>query len=212
MLQIIFITITLLSFILLYLGTGKDKRVLLFYLCWISATGVLSYAGFFQKTDTFPPRLLIIIIPSVLYVIYFYRKLNTNNINLNYLFAIHALRLPVELCLFRLFIFKKIPVIMTFEGWNFDIIIGISALLLLCYSVFLKKKINDTFLKVWNVLGLIFLTIIVITAILSVPSPFQKIAFDQPNIAILEFPFTFLPAIIVPTVLLAHLLYFKSGK
>jgi hypothetical protein len=46
---------------------------------------------------------------------------------------------------------------------------------------------------------------IVLTAILSAPLPIQQLAFEQPNIAVLYFPFTFLPGFIVPIVLFSHL-------
>ncbi|HPI54806.1 MAG TPA: hypothetical protein PLU10_08945 [Chitinophagaceae bacterium] len=39
----------------------------------------------------------------------------------------------------------------------------------------------------------------------SVPSPLQKLAFDQPNIALLYFPFSWLVSLIVALVLLGHL-------
>ena len=45
---------------------------------------------------------------------------------------------------------------------------------------------------------------IVATAVLSLPSPFQQQAFNQLNIAILYFPFVWLPSVVVPVVLLAH--------
>jgi hypothetical protein len=35
--------------------------------------------------------------------------------------------------------------------------------------------------------------------------PFQQFAFDQPNIAVLYFPFIWLPSCVVPLVLLSHL-------
>ena len=46
---------------------------------------------------------------------------------------------------------------------------------------------------------------IVINAILSSPFPLQQFAFDQPNIAILYFPFSWLPTFVVPVVLFCHL-------
>jgi hypothetical protein len=46
---------------------------------------------------------------------------------------------------------------------------------------------------------------IVVNAALSAPVPFQQFAFDQPNIAVLYFPFVWLPGFIVPLVLFAHL-------
>jgi len=46
---------------------------------------------------------------------------------------------------------------------------------------------------------------IVTTALLAAPTPFQRFAFDQPNVAVLYFPFVWLPACVVPIALLAHL-------
>jgi hypothetical protein len=59
---------------------------------------------------------------------------------------------------------------------------------------------------VWNFICLALLANIVINALLSTPFPFQQFAFDQPNIAILYFPFNWLPTFIVPVVLFGHLL------
>jgi hypothetical protein len=36
------------------------------------------------------------------------------------------------------------------------------------------------------------------------PSPVQRLAFEQPNVALLHFSFGWLPAVLVPLVLLAH--------
>ncbi|MBA3681680.1 MAG: hypothetical protein H0W73_11035 [Bacteroidetes bacterium] len=212
MTEIAFILITLLSFALFYLGSGKDKRVLIFFLFWILVVGILSLTGFFQRTDVLPPRLLLVVIPSVFYIIHFYKKLKVESLKVNYLLAIHILRLPIELVLYFLFLQKKIPVIMTFHGWNFDIIIGNTAIILWVYIIISKKALNKTFFKLWNIAGIIFLSVIVFIAILSTPSPIQKFAFDQPNIAILQFPFAFLPAVVVPIVLISHLLCLKALK
>ena len=58
---------------------------------------------------------------------------------------------------------------------------------------------------IWNFICFGLLINIVVNAILSAPFPFQKFAFDHPNIAILYFPFVWLPCCIVPIVLLSHL-------
>lgn len=99
---------------------------------------------------------------------------------------------------------------MTFEGWNWDIFSGISASILLILQ--LRGKLSAQLLQIWNYAGLILLAIIVFTAILSSPLPFQLMAFDQPNIAVLNFPFIFLPGIIVPIVILSHALLLKTTK
>jgi hypothetical protein len=73
------------------------------------------------------------------------------------------------------------------------------------YFGFVKKKIRRTSLLLWNFACLLLLGNIVVNAALSAPSPFQRLAFDQPNRAVLYFPFIWLPAFIVPVVLFAHL-------
>ncbi len=40
---------------------------------------------------------------------------------------LHTVRLPIEIILFKLYLNKMIPQLMTFEGRNFDIVIGITA-------------------------------------------------------------------------------------
>ncbi|MDZ7899625.1 MAG: hypothetical protein U5N85_16590 [Arcicella sp.] len=60
-------------------------------------------------------------------------------------------------------------------------------------------------LLAWNVICLILLLNIVINAAPSAPLPIQQFAFDQPNIAILYFPFNLLPSVVVPLVLFSHL-------
>jgi len=62
----------------------------------------------------------------------------------------------------------------------------------------------------WNVMALALLLNIVINALLSAPFPFQQFAFDQPNIAILYFPFVWLPSFIVVTVLFSHLVSLRK--
>ena len=210
MLPVIFIIITLLSIALFYFGTGRDKRVLPFFFTWLLLVGALAYRGFFEDEDARPPRLLATMIPAVLYTVYFYKKLDTSKIRIHYLLALHGLRLPVELVLHQLYLQGLIPQIMTYDGWNFDILIGITALLLLIYRQFARSDFSDRFYRCWNVAGVLFLANIVIIAILSAPSPVQQLAFGQPNVAILKFPFTFLPAIVVPIVLLGHLLFLKT--
>jgi len=52
---------------------------------------------------------------------------------------------------------------------------------------------------------LILLLNIVAIAILSAPSIFQQFGMEQPNLAIFQFPFVWLPSVVVPLVMFAHL-------
>jgi hypothetical protein len=127
-----------------------------------------------------------------------------DSLNIETLTILHILRLPVEITLYYLLLAELIPESMTFEGSNFDIISGITAPVIY-YFVFVLRKIGARILLIWNFLCLVLLLNVVITAILSVPTPFQQFAFDQPNIGVGYFPFVLLPAALVPIVFLSHL-------
>jgi hypothetical protein len=99
---------------------------------------------------------------------------------------------------------KLVPQIMTFEGSNPDILSGITAPLAVLLF-FRNGKIKRYGLLIWNLICLGLLTNIVVIAALSAPTKLQQFAFEQPNLAIAEFPFVWLPGIVVPLVFFAHL-------
>lgn len=209
-LYILFISVTIITLVLFYLGIEKQKGPLLFLIVWALLMSALAEFGIFENTNTIPPRLIFIILPAIIYVIYLYRKIK--DVNLNYLTALHSIRVPVEIGLFLMFLYGSIPQSMTFEGWNFDIIMGITSLLIIAYIGITKNSTSPKLLYYWNILGLVLLTIIVVTAVLSAPTPFQQLAFDQPNVAIKGLPFLLLPIVIVPVVVLSHLLALRKLK
>jgi hypothetical protein len=177
---------------------------------WIIVQAILAAKGiYYTDTGNFPPRILLLgVLPAVLVIfILFITRQGRNFIDslpLANLTCLHTVRVPVEVVLYWLFLQKSIPELMTFEGRNFDIIAGITAPFIAYYGLF-KKGISLKLILLWNFAGLALLMNIVIHGLLSAPSPIQKLAFDQPNIAVLNFPFSLLPAFVVPVVLFAHL-------
>lgn len=169
---------------------------------------ILALGGFYLNTSTVPPRLfLFAVLPALLLVIslfVFARKSFIAPLPLKILTLLHIIRIPVELTLHALYENKMIPQIMTYEGWNFDILSGISAPVIF-WLAFRGDKPNRPVLIAWNIFALLLLVNIVTIAILAVDSPVQRLAFDQPNRGVLYFPFIWLPAIIVPIVLFSHL-------
>jgi hypothetical protein len=93
---------------------------------------------------------------------------------------------------------------LTFEGQNFDVVVGLSAPVIF-YSGFVRRNIDKRIIWYWNLLALVLLVNLVVTAILSGPFPFQRFAFDQPDVAFLYFPFIWMPCCVVPLLLLSHL-------
>jgi hypothetical protein len=127
-----------------------------------------------------------------------------DNLDIKYLTILHVIRIPVELVLFWLFINKAVPRLMTFEGRNFDILAGLTAPFIFYFGI-IKKQIGKRVILIWNFVCLGLLINIIVNAFFSAPFPFQLFAFDQPNIAVLYFPFVWLPSCVVPLVLFSHL-------
>ncbi|HEX6224365.1 MAG TPA: hypothetical protein VFZ52_08145 [Chryseolinea sp.] len=206
--SLVFILTTLLTIFLFYLATQRSTVSLGILFAWLAFQGVLAATGFYTVTDTIPPRFLLLVGPPLLLLIALFMfskgRQFLDSLNIKTLTLLHIIRIPVEIVLFWLFVHKGVPQLMTFEGRNFDILSGISAPLIY-YFGFVKNRIDKKILILWNLICLTLLFNIVLNAALSVPSAFQKFAFDQPNTAILYFPFVWLPCCVVPLVLLSHL-------
>jgi len=205
--SIIFIVTTFIAILLFYKATKYSKTFLVIIITWLIGQTFLSLGGFYHATNGVPPRFIILIFPPI-FMIIFLLLTNTgkrfiDGLDLRTLTIFHSVRIPVELVLLSLYFYKLVPKIMTFEGTNFDIFSGLTALIVF-YFMFKKKFFHRRILIIWNIICFGLLVNIVVSAILSAPFDFQRFAFDQPNIAVLYFPFVWLPACIVPLVGLAH--------
>lgn len=179
-------------------------------LLWLGAQAALTLHGvYLPNVHAFPPRLLpmgifpVLVVIVMLFVLPNGRKF-IGSLPLEQLIWIHAVRLPVEMVLFWLAAYKVVPELMTFEGRNWDILSGITAPLVVFFA-FRQLRLSKKGLLLWNLLCLGLLMNIVYYALFSAPSAIQKFAFDQPNVAISYFPFSWLPLFVVPVVLFSHL-------
>ncbi len=205
---VVFILTTILTVFIFYKATRNSTITIIVLLILLVIQSLIGLSGFYTTTDTVPPRFLLLIGPSLLLIIILFLtnwgKAYLDSLDLKTLTILHSIRVPVEIVLLWLFIHKAIPELMTFEGRNFDILSGLTSPFIY-YFGFVKKKLNSVAILAWNFICLALLINIVANAILSVPTTFQKFAFDQPNVGILYFPFNLLPACVVPLVLLSHL-------
>ncbi|HRH62970.1 MAG TPA: hypothetical protein PLI68_06565 [Bacteroidia bacterium] len=206
--SIVFSLTTFFSIYFFYRASQNSKTILLVLLVWMFVQALLAYSGFYTNTGSMPPRLIFGLLPTLISIAVLFSipsgKHFIKSLSPTHLLLIHTLRLPVELVLYWLSLYKAVPVIMTFEGANYDIFSGISALVLLLLTL-RKQPVSSSLLVGWNLVCLGLLATIVGIAVLSAPFPFQQLAFDQPNVAVLYFPFVWLPTVVVPLVLLAHL-------
>jgi hypothetical protein len=203
-----FIITTLITLVFLYKASHYSKPLIVITLVWLALQAALGLSGFYQNTTTSPPRFGLLLVPPVIFIIMLFLlkkgRQVIDNFDVKTLTLLHVVRILVELVLYTLYLHKAIPRIMTFEGRNFDILCGLTAPFIY-YFGYVKPILSKKILLAWNVICLLLLANIAIIAVLSAPLPFQQLAFDQPDIALLYFPFVWLPCFVVPAVLFAHL-------
>jgi hypothetical protein len=204
----VFILTTFLTIFLFYQASNRNRKLLIVIIAWLVIQSAIAVTGFFTVTNSLPPRFLLLIVLPFAGII---ATLSTvkgksfvDGFDMKTLTLLHTLRIPIEIVLLLLFLNKALPQLMTFEGRNFDLISGITAPLIY-YFGFKKRRLGTKSMLIWNFICLFILLFTVSNAVLSAPFPFQKFAFDQPTIAVLYFPFIWLPAIVVPLVIFSHL-------
>lgn len=215
---LLFILTTIVTFLFFIAAIKKNNSITttaivsVIVIAWLVLHAFLGYTDFYTVTNTIPPRFVLMVAPPfLLIIILFITKKGRqfiDSLSAEILTGLHTIRVFVEIILWWLFTYKFIPQLMTFEGRNFDILSGITAPIVVYYG-FVKRKLGNTFMLIWNVICLLLLLNIVINAILSAPFPFQQYAFDQPNIAVMYYPFVWLPCFIVPVVMFSHLVLIR---
>jgi hypothetical protein len=206
-LEPLFLVTAFLSIILFAQATPSKLFTMVFLFLWGALWYVIAQTGFFLDVQAMPPRVIFMMGPVILAIVLFFvtkrGKEFIDRLDVQKLTMLHVVRLPVEITLMLLAIYKAVPEEVTFEGRNFDIVMGLSALpVALLYS---KKKVSPKFLLVWNIIGVILLLNVVIHGVLALPYPFQQYSFDQPNVAMLYAPYNLLPGVIVPVVMFSQL-------
>ncbi|WP_299123408.1 hypothetical protein [uncultured Tenacibaculum sp.] len=172
---------------------------------WIVLISILSYIGIyhFQEEDSVS-RFGLIIIPTTVFIMYLLRtKTVYNNRDIRWSTALHIVRFPIELLLFQLAIREWLPMEMTYKGWNFDIIPGITAILLVVWMHY--KTINRQLLIGWNIIGVCLVLFVFINGVLSQEMLYQRYGYAVPNRGIAYFPIILLAGVIVPVVVYTHI-------
>lgn len=191
---------------LFYRATHNAKAFFIGLALWVILQSALAIDGFYSSPNMLTFRFPLLIIPPLLFLIFLLLTKSgrtfLDRLDLPALTLFHVIRIPVELVLFWLFLNKGIPESMTFHGRNFDVFSGISAPFIYYYG-FVKRSLNKWIIIAWNLICFALLLNVVSSAILSLPGRFVQFGFEQPNIALGYFPFTLLPAVLVPLVMLS---------
>jgi hypothetical protein len=192
----------LLAFVIFYKASQNSKSFLFIALIWIFILSFLSLSDRYTLTKSLLPIFpLLTIPPTFLVIVLFFTRRGKEfikSLNIKTLMILHFVRILVELGLFWLAAYKVVPESLTFEGRNFDILIGLTAPAIY-YFGFVKTKLSKSIILVWNLIGLALLFNVVFNTVYTV------LVLKQPDFALGYFPFFLLPSLIVPLVMFSHL-------
>ncbi len=179
---------------------------------WLAASAALGWLGFFADFESRPPHVLLLMIPTLglPFLLGFSRvgSALSQATPLALLIGFQAFRLPLELVMHQAALEGTMPMQMTYTGSNFDIVTGVSALVVGLLAA--RGRAPRWLLFGWNLLGSALLVTILVVAVLSLPT-FQAFgsAPERVNTWVAFFPFVWLPAGLVSAAVLGHLLLWR---
>lgn len=179
---------------------------------WLAYSALLALGGLLADFDVDPPPFLLVVIPLLLLpVLLAFSRIGTalaERTPLAWLVGFHAFRLPLELVMHEAAREGTMPVQMTFTGANFDIVTGTGAVIV---ALLLAHGHAPRWLVwAWNALGSLLLLTIIAIAIASLPR-FHAFGTEPErlNTWVAYFPFVWLPAGLVGSALLGHLVLWR---
>jgi hypothetical protein len=190
----------------------RQKRVsrsfIIGFSLWLILLLVLAQLDVFAVFDVFPPRVLYVFVPVLLLITFFlfwpplgkFLKV----IPASWLIYVQSFRIIMELFLWLGYRAGFVPLQMTFEWLNYDIIVGLTAPMA-GFSFFGRRRYHRFQAILWNIFGIALLANIVLIAVLSTPSPIQVFMNEPSNVFIAKIPFIWIPGFIVPFALAMHL-------
>ncbi len=168
---------------------------------WTGFLSVLSYNGFFADFSKLPPRpALAMLMPLPIILMTAFSKKGTEllqSVPPHWLVYLQSFRIVVELLLLFAFMAGKLPVQMTFDGRNFDILTGLLAFPA-GYLLARKKTYAIKLAIAFNIIGLLLLLNILVIAVLSMPTSLRYFMNEPSNTLVAQFPFILLPGVLVP--------------
>jgi hypothetical protein len=176
---------------------------------WTALTAWLAVSGALAGFGSGQPRIPILVLTELAFVVWlawFSRwSVFLAQIPQTALVGLQCFRIPVEFLLAELAARKLLAVEMTFYGRNFDILAGITAVML---AIRLRRDGEDPLRPLvlgWNVLGLCLVTAVLAHGMLSVPYPFQLLHLSVPTFVVASFPVVWLATVLVPIAYLLHI-------
>lgn len=100
------------------------------------------------------------------------------------------------------------PRMLTWDGANFDVVIGLTAPFA-AWAV-ARGRAGRLLAQAWTVAGVVMLANVVVRSVLTAPGPLQLLVTEVPNLLPGQFPYVYLVGFLAPLALLLHLMAIRS--
>jgi len=191
-------------------GTRRKARIIIcLYLLWLLIASLLAVNGFFDVPTT-PPRFVlffaVLAMAAAGLILLSHKRLLEllDGLPPQLLIYFQSFRIVVELAIWMLYLDGLVPREMSFEGRNFDLLIGLLAPVA---GYIVQRRQWWNLGLVFNFLGLAALLNIVTIVVLAVPSPFRQ--YDTLQIAS-YFPGILIPCLLAPAATYMHILSIRQ--
>ena len=174
---------------------------------FLGATGLAANAGWL-RFGSMPPPIFLVLAPTTIVTILLARSKAVARVSTGLLIGYQSFRILVEIFLWWGYREGIVPVQLTWEGRNFDVLTGVSAPLVAWLAS--RGEAPPWLLPAWNFMGLALLVNVVTVAALSMPTPWQR--FQPANLFVAEAPFVWLPLFLVQSALFGHVVLMRRIK
>ena len=177
---------------------------------WLAATLALAASGRLSFTSRPPTAGVLIALGVVLAFAVGTSRLGSRlatGIPLAALVGVQTFRFPLELMLHRAYREGLMPVQMSYSGFNFDILTGLSAIVVALYVA--RRPDALVVVRVWNAAGIVLLANILTIAVLSTPTPIRVFHSEPANEWIAHAPWVWLPSVFVVAAIVGHIVVFR---
>lgn len=178
---------------------------------WMAVTWAVAQAGILRRWNQNPPPFFflvvgIIALSALIATAGLGRRLAVF-VPMWALVGVQGFRLPLEIAMHAMYERGIMPEEMTYTGRNFDIVTGITAIIIAWLVV--SGVAGRRIVMLWNVMGLALLVNVVTVAILATPG-FAYFGEERLNVWVTYPPFVWLPAVMVLAALAGHLVIFRA--
>lgn len=175
---------------------------------WLLILALMAWAGTFMNFEAWPPRMLLVLLPIPLLALILLRSrlflLCLKAIPARWLLFAQTYRVFLELLLWFGFTIGMVPFHLTFAGFNYDIVVGLTAIP--AGMLFFRRGRWLRFeAMIWNTFGVLLLLYNSFIFLISLPYSFQVFDIPPSNSFITQFPFIWIPGFLTPLAIALHL-------